>query len=165
MMTKKHSHLNYQEGDNRMLARIERFPAFSPLVGEMFTLSEGLDSLFAGADQSPAGGNSAFAPPLDVAESNEQLVVVAELPGVKKEDVKISVDKGILTLSGERKKESSSPETRSLLRENRQGKFSRAVRLPYEVNTAGVSAELSEGILKIVLPKAEAAKAHQISVR
>jgi HSP20 family protein len=148
-----------------MLARFDRFPAFSPLAGEMFTLTQGLDSLFAGADQSRAAGTSAFAPPLDVAESNEQVVIVAEMPGVKKEDVKISVDKGILTLSGERKKDAAPSETRSLVRENRQGKFARSIRLPYEVNAAGVSAELTDGLLKIVLPKAEAAKAHQISVR
>jgi HSP20 family protein len=109
--------------------------------------------------------DATFAPPLDVTENKEEVVVVAELPGVKKEDVKISLEKGLLTIGGKRGEETLSGDARGLLREQQKGKFSRTVRLPYEVNADNVSADLSDGLLRIVLPKAEAARAHEITVR
>ncbi|HEX7573296.1 MAG TPA: Hsp20/alpha crystallin family protein, partial [Bacteroidota bacterium] len=115
--------------------------------------------------ESPAAEDVAFAPPVDVTENKEEVVVVAELPGVKKEDVKISLEKGVLTINGKREEDTLSGDGRGLLREQRKGKFARTVRLPYEVDAAKVSAELSDGLLRIVLPKAEAARAHEITVR
>jgi HSP20 family protein len=139
-----------------MFARFESFPTFSPLE---------IDSLFAGSFRTRDVADAAFAPPLDVTDSGDEIVVVAEVPGVKKEDVKISLEKGLLSIGGERKSTGRSENTRDLVSEQRQGKFSRTVRLPYEVNAASVSAELSGGLLRIVLPRAEAARAHEISVR
>ncbi|HMK38473.1 MAG TPA: Hsp20/alpha crystallin family protein [Bacteroidota bacterium] len=148
-----------------MLARLDGFPSFSPLVGEVLGLGAGFDSLFAGSFEPIPAEDAAFAPRLDVAENGDELLVVAEIPGVKKEDVKIAIEKGILTIGGERKTNGLSGAAHTLVREQRQGKFTRRVRLPYEVNAAGVSAELADGLLKIVLPKAEAAKAHEVSVK
>ena len=139
-----------------MFARFESYPMFSPLE---------IDSLFDGVLHSPVVADAPFAPPLDVSESGEEIVIVAEIPGVKKEDVKISLEKGLLSIGGERKSNGRSENTRDLVSEQRLGKFSRTVRLPYEVNAGGVSADLSDGLLKIVLPKAEEARAHEISVR
>ncbi|HTY59614.1 MAG TPA: Hsp20/alpha crystallin family protein [Bacteroidota bacterium] len=139
-----------------MLARFETYPSFNPLVGELF---------FEDPFEATAVADTSFAPPLDVAENGEEIVVVAEVPGVKKEDVKISLEKGILSIGGEKKSGARPENARGLVSEQHQGKFLRTIRLPYEVNAAGVSAELADGLLRIVLPKAEAAKAHEISVR
>lgn len=148
-----------------MLARFEKYQSVDPLIGELLGFSRDVDSLYSPSFESPAVEDAPFAPPLDVSENKEEVVVVAELPGVKKEDVKISIEKGVLTIGGKREEESLSGDARGLLREQRKGIFTRTVRLPYEVNAANVSAELSDGLLRIVLPKAEAARAHEITVR
>jgi HSP20 family protein len=148
-----------------MLARFERFPSFDTLMGEMLGFSGDIGSLFTNTFESTPVEDAAFAPPLDIDENNEEVVVVAEIPGVRKEDVKISVEKGILSIGGERKVNALSGSDRGLVRERHGGKFTRTVRLPYEVNPDAVSAELSDGLLRIVLPKAEAARAHEIRLR
>ena len=102
--------------------------------------------------------------PLDIEETGEEVVVVAEVPGVKKEDVKVSLEDGVLSIGGERKPHAPSVRARGLVREHRLGKFQRSVRLPYEVDAAAVSAELSDGLLRIVLPKAESAKPKEIVI-
>ena len=148
-----------------MLARIEKYQTVDSLIGELLGFSRDPDSLSGSAVESPAMEDATFAPPLDVTENKEEVVVVAELPGVKKEDVKISLEKGLLTIGGKRGEETLSGDARGLLREQQKGRFSRTVRLPYEVNADNVSADLSDGLLRIVLPKAEAARAHEITVR
>jgi len=107
---------------------------------------------------------SAYAP-LDIEENNEELVVVAEVPGVKKEDVKVSLEDGVLSIGGERKPNALAGNARGLVREHRLGRFHRTVRLPYAIDAAAVSAELSNGLLRIVLPKAEEARPKQIDVK
>lgn len=144
-----------------MFARLESYPSLSPLVGEYFGFGTDLESLLGGSVRE----DRPFAPPLDVAEGKDEVIVVAELPGVKKDDLKISVEKGILSIQGERKENGLAGDARGLLREQRRGKFGRNVRLPYDVDASAVSAELTDGLLKIVLPKAEAARAHEILVR
>ena len=148
-----------------MLARFERFPSFDPLIGGLLGFSGDVDPFFANSIDTSIPEDSTFSPPLDVAEDGNQVIVVAEIPGVKKEDVKISLEKGVLTIGGERKVNTLSDSARGVLREQSQGKFKRTVRLPYEVNAGNVSAELSDGLLRLVLPKAEAARAHEIKVR
>ena len=148
-----------------MLARFEKYQSVDPLIGELLGFGRDVDSLYASSFEAPAEDDAAFAPPLDVSENKAEVVVVAALPGVKKENVKISLEKGILTIGGTREEENLSGDARGLLCEQRKGKFTRTVRLPYEVNSANASAELSEGLLRIVLPKAEAARAHEITVR
>jgi HSP20 family protein len=148
-----------------MLARIEKYQTVDSLIGELLGFSRDPESLSASPVEFPAAEDVAFAPPVDVTENKEEVVVVAELPGVKKEDVKISLEKGLLTIGGKRGGETLAGDARGLLREQQKGAFSRTVRLPYEVNAAGVTAELSDGLLRIVLPKAEAARAHEITVR
>lgn len=102
---------------------------------------------------------------LSLKETSDTLNVYAELPGVKKEDVKISLDKNMLTITAERK----NPE----LKENEQwlrngisyGKFERTVTIPLPVDSEKISATHENGILHIVLPKAEVAKVKEIVIR
>ena len=104
-------------------------------------------------------------PLLNIFETKDEFVLVAELPGVKKEGIHLTIDNGLLTISGERKA-ASTPENVDWLRnEIRTGNFTRVVALPRHVNGDQISAELSNGILRVVLPKAEEAKPHEVSIK
>ncbi|HEX7574396.1 MAG TPA: hypothetical protein VF514_15015, partial [Bacteroidota bacterium] len=76
-----------------MLARFEKYQSVDPLIGELIGFGRDVDSLVATSFESPAVEDATFAPHLDVSENKEEVVVVAELPGVKKEEVKISLEK------------------------------------------------------------------------
>ena len=109
------------------------------------------------------GTESTWSPSVDVTEAEDDIVVTAELPGVKSEDVKVTVDDNVLTIEGEKKKESESGEGRAHRLERSYGCFVRSFRLP-AVDADNVSASYSEGVLKVSLPKPETAKPKQISV-
>jgi HSP20 family protein len=104
-------------------------------------------------------------PALDIIEQENEIVVSAELPGMKKEDVKITFEKNVLTISGERKPVELSEKAKVLLKETQSESFDRSVRLGYEIDSAKISAEMSNGILTITLPKTEEAKPKQIEVK
>jgi HSP20 family protein len=103
-------------------------------------------------------------PALDIIEQENEIVVNAELPGMKKEDVKITFEKNVLMIGGERKPVELSEKTKVLLKETQSESFDRSVRLGYEIDSAKISAEMSNGILTITLPKTEAVKAREISI-
>jgi HSP20 family protein len=103
-------------------------------------------------------------PALDVAEDENASVVVAELPGVRKEDLKITVENGILTISGVRRPYEIPQDARIILNEMRVQEFSRSIELPHEVLMDKVSAELENGVLRITLPKTEAARVRTIPI-
>jgi len=103
-------------------------------------------------------------PALDIIEQENEIVVSAELPGMKKEDVKITFEKNVLTISGERKPVELSEKAKVLLNETQSESFNRSVKLGYEIDLSKISAEMSNGILTITLPKTEAVKAREISI-
>lgn len=103
-------------------------------------------------------------PPVNVSEDEEALYVRAELPGVPAGDIDVSVENDNLILRGERKIESSQ-EVNYHRRERTAGTFRRILSLPVRVDTSKVSADLKNGVLTIVLPKADEAKPRQISVK
>ena len=105
-----------------------------------------------------------FAPAFDLSETEGEYLVEAELPGVKAEDVSITLDGGVLTISGETRQEKKD-EGQSYFRVERSyGSFRRSVALPRAVRPDAISAELNEGILTVRIPKAEEAKPRQIPV-
>ena len=103
-------------------------------------------------------------PAMDIVEQENEIVVSAELPGMKKEDVKITFEKNVLSISGERKPVELSEKAKVLLKETQSESFDRSVRLGYEIDSSKISAEMSKGILTITLPKTEAVKAREISI-
>ena len=110
-------------------------------------------------------GTAPWAPSLDVSESEKEVTVRAELPGVKPEDLDISVAGNMLVLAGE-KKESSEREAEGFYcAERRFGSFRRAVRLPTEVDADKVTAEYQDGVLTIRLQKSELVQARRIAVQ
>ena len=104
-----------------------------------------------------------WSPALDLYESGDDVVAVVELPGMRKEDIDISLHDGTLTISGERKRESANSETAQRT-ERYVGTFRRSITLPTRVDAGKVSATYQDGILKVTLPKAEEAKPKQIQV-
>jgi len=105
-----------------------------------------------------------WAPPLDLYEDKDSLVARVELPGMKKEDIEISLHDGMLTVSGERKETRNSPSTEAHRSERFHGRFSRSLALPKPVIAEKTKASYQEGILTITLPKTEDAKPKQIEV-
>jgi HSP20 family protein len=104
-------------------------------------------------------------PAMDVAEYENELVVTAELPGVKKDQVKVTFENGILTVDGQRKLSEPPKDAQVLLNEMRTQEFSRSIRINVEVDVNNIAAELEDGILSVTLPKMEEAKPKQIEVK
>jgi HSP20 family protein len=124
-----------------------------------------MDTFFRG-DVAPESEFASFLiPAVDISETDDNYVVEAELPGLTKEDVKISVKGNILTIRGEKKQEKN--ETRKNLQRNERcyGTFMRSFTLPSHVEADNIEAEFKDGILSITLPKIEEVKPKSIEVK
>src|SRR2546426_5413382 len=105
-----------------------------------------------------------WAPALDLYEDKDNLIVKAELPGMKKEDIDISFHDGTLTISGERKHEEKQEDAETCRSERFFGRFHRTLALPKPVQSDKAKAAYKDGILTVTLPKTEEAKPKQIEV-
>ena len=103
-------------------------------------------------------------PTLDVYEEKDEVVAKAELPGMKKEDLEISVQDGVLTISGERKEEEELKDAETYRSERFFGKFHRSLALPATVDPSKVKAAYKDGVLTVTLPKKEEAKPKTIDI-
>lgn len=143
-------------------------------VRRMTSLREDVDNLFnlafgrvAGSSGDPDGGSQfleGWSPAVDVYEDKDNLLVRAELPGMKKEDIEISLHEGFLTLSGERKAEQKQEGAETYRSERLLGRFHRSISLPCAVVPDKIKATYHDGILTVSLPKAEEAKPKQIPI-
>lgn len=106
-----------------------------------------------------------WAPNVDIVETPEEFQIKAELPEVKKEDVKVSVDQGVLRLRGERKQETEEKGKKFHRIERSYGTFMRTFTLPDNVDESHVKAEFKDGVLNVRLPKAERSKPKAIEVK
>lgn len=104
-----------------------------------------------------------WTPALDLYDTTDDVVAVVELPGMRKEDIELSLHDGMLTISGERKEENANGDKNSRS-ERFVGKFRRSVSLPTRVDSEKVNAVYKDGILTVTLPKAEEVKPKQIQV-
>jgi HSP20 family protein len=93
------------------------------------------------------------APKIDMSETKKDIVVRAELPGMDAKDIDLTIDSGILTISGQKRFESEEEEMNSFCRETSYGYFRRSVELPADVDSEKVNADYRSGVLKIKLPK------------
>ena len=100
---------------------------------------------------------------IDVTENDKAYQVRAEMPGVKKEDIRVNVDGNFVSISAEVKQEKEEKTERSLLRETYRGSVSRGFSLPAEIDAKAVNAKLEDGVLKLELPKREGAGARSIT--
>jgi HSP20 family protein len=108
---------------------------------------------------------TAWAPALDISERKDAYLVTVEVPGVEPEDLDITMEDGLLTIKGERQFTSESSEQQFHRVERRYGAFRRSITLPAQVQADQIEATFDNGVLQIVVPKAEEAKPKRIQVR
>jgi HSP20 family protein len=134
---------------------------------EMMTLREAMDRLFDDAFTRPLANNGRNwgAPAIDLYQTDDNVVVKAALPGLKADDVQISITGDVLTLKGEFKQNHEVKETTYHIKEQRYGSFERSVMLPTDVETDKAKADFENGILTVTLPKAEQVKPRTITVK
>jgi HSP20 family protein len=111
------------------------------------------------------GSLGVFNPQIDVVENDQEYKVTAELPGLAEKDIQVSLDRNVLTISGEKKAEKESKGDNFYHMERAYGSFRRTIPLPGEVNPEQIDATFKKGVLKITLPKLSGAQAKRISVR
>jgi HSP20 family protein len=131
-------------------------------------LNTALDEAFSGwpFQQDESGSiTSSWHPACNVFEDKESVKIVAELPGVKPEDVKLSLENNLLTIRGEKKQEAEERSERVHRYERSYGSFERTFVLPSTVDGDKISAEYQNGVLTVVVPKAEKARPREIPVR
>jgi len=134
---------------------------------QLSRLRDEMDRLFTGSlTEFPRAGQffNQWAPSLDLYEDKDNVFVKAEVPGMKKEDIDVSLHDNALTISGERKFEQKQEDAENYRSERFFGRFSRSVTLPVAVDGNKVTASYKDGILTISLPKSETAKPKQIEV-
>jgi HSP20 family protein len=105
-----------------------------------------------------------FVPPCDIYELQDRLVVCMDLPGLRREDVSVTLQGGILTVKGERKLHAPKDAT-WYAHECVSGSFTRAIELPVDVDAGKIDAHFRDGVLEILLPKTEEAKPRQIDIK
>jgi len=135
---------------------------------EFMAMQNQLDRLFSETLERGARGDLDFGswmPPVDLREENDKLVLEMELPGLKKDDVEISLENNVLTIKGERKFEKEEKKENFHKIERSYGKFARSFSLPTTVKPDGIDASLKDGILTVSLPFAEEAKPKKISIK
>ncbi len=152
------------------LVRYEPTALNFPLFREMEEMSDRLNRLFGtwtrplGAKEEPLTVTD-WTPSVDIQETDNEYLVKAELPEVRKEDVKVTVENGILTLQGERKQEKEEKGKKFHRIERSYGTFLRTFTVPSDADEAKVAADFKEGILRVHLPKTEKPRPKAIDVK
>lgn len=137
----------------------------TPVFDEMDTLRREMDALFDRTHRTLTGSTNSQFPALNLYHDAERVQVVAELPGVRKEELELQFAEGTLTLKGQRQAFQSDDPLVQLRNERRLGHFEKSVRIPIEIDVDGIEAELKDGLLQVQLPKAARAKTRQISIQ
>jgi HSP20 family protein len=137
------------------------------LWSDLFSTRREIDRVFDrffGQADSMAGS---WVPSVDVRETKDAIEVVAELPGMKPEEVEVNIENNVLTIGGEKKHEVSegNGEGEYHFVERRYGRFERSFTLPRTVDAGRIAARFSNGLLTITLPKAEAAKPRRVEIQ
>ena len=145
------------------MANMTRWDPFN----EMLSLREAMNQLLEDSFVSPnttRRGQGGFVPALDVSETEDGYLVEAALPGMKPEDLQITVENNVLTIKGELRQESEDKKRNYHRVERRYGSFQRTVALPTTVKADAIQASLNNGILRLDIPKAEEVKPRRINV-
>jgi HSP20 family protein len=151
-----------QQQSHRELARQDPFEALSPFG---LTFGRLFDDMWGSRRGDGERGDRLIAPVVDVCEDENHLEISAELPGLKKEDVKIQIENNILTISGEKRLEKEKSEKDFHRLERRYGSFYRAISLPNGVASDAAEAEFKDGVLHVRLPKREDVKPRTLKIK
>jgi len=120
------------------------------------------DSFFSGSRT--AAVTRPWAPAVDVAETEDAIVLTADLPGLAEDDIAIEVDDGVLTVSGERRDERNEEQSGFRRLERSFGRFSRALRLPRGTDPEAITASFERGVLEVRVAKPESPKPHRVAI-
>lgn len=145
--------IRYTPNNPSVWSPLDRLSTFRDLLDSAFTLS------------ALPGGERTWIPALEIREDAEKVTVRLEAAGMKKEDFDLSLDGDNLVISGERKATEEKREGETFRTERFYGRFERSVHLPTPIQNSAVTATYEDGILTVVLPKAEEAKPKKIEVR
>jgi HSP20 family protein len=149
------------------IVRYRQWPGQTSLQNE---IRQAFDRLFEGGPFDQAGADdssvvtSQWVPSVDVREENDRFVLYADLPGIDPEDIEVSMDKGMLTIKGERSSETSSETERFSRVERRYGSFHRRFALPDSADPEGIRASGRHGVLEITIPKRPESAPRRIQV-
>ncbi len=138
---------------------------------ELEEMNARLSSLFGRLPVRKEGGKeeamtvAEWAPLVDISEDDKEYVIKAELPELKKEDIKVSVQNDVLTISGERKYEKEEKNKKFHRIERAYGSFTRSFSMPDDADAGKISADVKDGVLKVHLPKSEKAKPKSVEVK
>ena len=145
-------------GQDRSIVRRDASP-FAALQQE-------IDRLFDGFSRTlPAFSSNALVPSMDVAETEKEIEVTAELPGLEEKDVQLNVVDNLLTIRGEKKNQREEKDKDYHLVERSYGSFARTIELPKGVNLDNIKATMTKGVLKVTVPKPAPAQAKKIDVK
>ena len=138
-----------------------------PMLREMAAWRNAMDRLFDEMLETSGYSEraSAWALPLDVAESEDAFILKASLPGINPDDLDITLTDNVLTIKGEIKEEKETEEAQWHLRERRFGMFQRSITLPTPVDANNIDATYQDGVLTLTVPKAEEIKPKKIAVK
>jgi HSP20 family protein len=151
----------WKRNDNSLAVRRGAVDPFEGFSREMDRMFESFLSDFPGRMNLANRSFGAFMPTMDVKETEKEIRITAELPGMEQKDVEVTLTEGILSIKGEKREEHEEEKGDTYRSERRYGAFERSIPLPVEVNADKVKAEFKKGVLKIVLPKSESAQANR----
>jgi HSP20 family protein len=138
---------------------------FTASYSDLLGLERGIEEILNAIPGSKAAAPHKVVPGLSIAESKDSYVIHLEVPGVAKHDVKIALVQNVLTISGERKHKELPDGAAYVRNEVWSGSFERSVQLPERINAAEISAELTDGVLSVHVPKVAEAKPREITIR
>jgi HSP20 family protein len=148
------------------LARFNRPDVWNwPSFDQLSNLRSEINRLFETPEYDGTDAFNSWAPALDLYEEKDNLVLTAELPGLKKENIDISLHDNTVTIAGERRNEKKYGQGESSREERYFGRFTRSLALPKAVDPNRVKATYKDGVLILTLPKAEEAKPRQIEIQ
>ena len=128
-------------------------------------LEQHLSRVFSAAPSDPEWNVGAWLPAIDIHEDDDKYTIVADLPGIQKEDLTLTVKDNVFTLKGERKKQTEANGKGYHRVERAYGTFQRAFQIPGGVDATKVEAKFEHGVLQVSLPKPEASKPHSIEIK
>jgi HSP20 family protein len=133
---------------------------------ELEQIQERLNRLFAKtSDRDDMFGFAGFEPRVDIQEAEKEYTITADLPDIKKEDIKVGLENGTLTIEGERKFEKDEKGKKFHRVERQYGRFVRRFAMPSEIDAPHVQAQYKDGVLKVTLPKSAAALPQPVEVK
>jgi HSP20 family protein len=138
-------------------------------IGELDTIQSEMNRLFNTFFEGPPGGNGSPAgrrwiPAMDLVETGDEFVLRADLPGLSEDDVKIELEGGVLTVSGERKAEHEHREQGYARLERSAGSFARSLTLPDGIDPDSITASFDLGVLEVRIPKPEQSKPRKVAI-